>query len=67
MADRRPESWIPLRPKPAVAVVFMIGPIVMIPTMTSTIVSAWNERALDTERLNLQQNRPEAIESSAAW
>src|SRR3984893_17601909 len=49
----------------AVAVVFLIVPIVVIPTMTSTIVSAWTDRALDAQRLNLRQNRPEVQESSA--
>jgi MFS family permease len=48
----------------AVAVVFLIVPIVVIPTMTSTIVSAWTDRALDAERLNLRQNSPEVEESS---
>ena len=48
----------------AVAVVFLIVPIVVIPTMTSTIVSAWADRALDTQRSNLRQNRPEVQESS---
>jgi hypothetical protein len=28
-------------------------------------VSAWTDRALDTERLNIQQNRPEVSDSSA--
>jgi hypothetical protein len=42
-----------------------VVPIVIIPTMTSTIVSAWNDRAADAERLNLQENRPEVQESSA--
>ena len=49
----------------AVAVVFLIVPIVVIPTMTSTIVSDWTDRALDAERLNLRQNRPE-VEGSTA-
>jgi hypothetical protein len=49
----------------AVAVVFLIVPIVVIPTMTSTVVSAWTDRALDAQRLNLRQNRPEVEESSA--
>src|SRR5262249_54093916 len=49
----------------AVAVVFLIVPIVVVPTMTSTIVSAWTDRALDAERLNLRRNRPEVEESSA--
>ena len=33
--------------------------------MTSTIVSAWTDRAVDAERLNLRQNRPEVEASSA--
>ncbi len=49
----------------AVAVVFLIVPIVVVPTMTSTIVSAWTDRALDTERLNVRQNSPEVELSSA--
>jgi hypothetical protein len=48
----------------AVAVVFLIVPIVVIPTMTSTVVSAWTDRALDAQRLNLRQNRPEVEASS---
>jgi hypothetical protein len=49
----------------AVAVVFFVVPLVVIPSMTSTIVSAWTDRALDAERLNLARNRPEVEESSA--
>jgi MFS family permease len=49
----------------AVAIVFFVVPMVVIPSMTSTIVSAWTDRALDAERLNLRPNRPEVQESSA--
>jgi MFS family permease len=49
----------------AVAVVFFVVPLVVIPSMTSTIVSAWTDRALEAEGLNLQRNRPEVEESSA--
>jgi MFS family permease len=49
----------------AVAVVFLVVPIVVVPTMTGTIVSAWTDRAADAERLNLRENRPEVQESSA--
>src|SRR5215471_11459621 len=49
----------------AVAVVFLIVPIVVVPTMTSTIVSAWTDRAADAQGLNLRENRPEVQESSA--
>ncbi len=48
----------------ALAVVFLIVPIVVVPTMTSTIVSAWTDRAEDAERLNISQNRPELQEAS---
>jgi hypothetical protein len=50
----------------AVAVVFLVVPIVVVPTMTSTIVSAWTDRALDAQRLNLRPNRPE-VEDASAW
>ena len=49
----------------ALAVVFLVVPIVVIPTMTSTIVSAWTDRAADAQRLNLPQNRPEVEAASA--
>ena len=49
----------------ALAIVCLIVPIIVVPTMTSTIVSAWTDRAFDAERLNLQQNRPEVADSSA--
>jgi hypothetical protein len=49
----------------AVAVVFLIVPIVVVPTMTSTIVSAWADRAADAQRMNLRDNRPEVQEASA--
>src|SRR5262245_22646640 len=49
----------------AVAVVFLVVPMVVVPAMTSTVVSAWTDRAMDAERLNLRRNRPEVEESSA--
>ena len=49
----------------AVAVVFLIVPIVVVPTMTSTVVSAWADRAADAQRMNVRENRPEVQESSA--
>src|SRR5262249_4385045 len=49
----------------AVAVVFLIVPMVVVPTLTSTIVSVWSDRAEDAQRLNLRQNRPE-VEAAAA-
>lgn len=49
----------------AVAVVFLIVPIVVVPTMTSTVVSAWADRAADAQRLNLHENSP-ALQEAAA-
>src|SRR5262249_45536641 len=49
----------------AVAVVFLIVPIVVIPTMTGTVVSAWADRAADAQRLNLRENDPALQDSSA--
>jgi hypothetical protein len=49
----------------ALAVVALIVPIIVIPTVTSTTVSAWTDRALDAERLNVSENRPEVQDSSA--
>jgi MFS family permease len=49
----------------ALAIVALLVPIVVVPTMTSTIVSAWTDRAADAQRLNLQENRPEVEASSA--
>jgi MFS transporter, DHA2 family, multidrug resistance protein len=43
----------------AVAVVCLIVPLIIIPTITSTVVSAWTDRAFDAERLNVRENSPE--------
>jgi MFS family permease len=48
----------------AVAVVFLVVPIVVIPTMTSTLVSAWADRAADAQRMNLRENDPALQDSS---
>jgi hypothetical protein len=49
----------------ALAVVCLVVPMVVVPTMTSTIVSAWADRAADAQRLNLRQNSPELEQTSA--
>jgi MFS transporter, DHA2 family, multidrug resistance protein len=49
----------------ALAVVSLVVPIIVIPTMTNVTVSAWTDRALDAQRLNLHENSPEGQESSA--
>jgi len=38
---------------------------VLVPAMTNTAVSAWTDRAVDAQRLNIQQNRPEVEEATA--
>ena len=43
----------------AFACIFLAVPLVVVPAMTNTAVSAWTDRAVDAQRLNLQQNRPE--------
>jgi len=48
----------------AVAVVFLILPLVVVPTMTNTVISVWTDRAVDAQRLNLRQNRPEVEEAT---
>jgi MFS family permease len=48
----------------ALAIVALVLPIVIVPTMTSTIISAFTDAALDAERHNLSRNRP-AVEEAA--
>jgi len=49
----------------AIAVVFMIVPLLVVSTMTSTVISAWSDRAVDAERQNLRAERPVVVESTA--
>jgi MFS family permease len=49
----------------AVAVVFLVVPMVVVPTMTSTVVSAWADRAADAQRMNLRENDPTLLDASA--
>jgi hypothetical protein len=49
----------------ALAVVFMIVPLLVVSTMTSTVISAWSDRAVDAERLNLRAERPVVVETTA--
>jgi len=48
----------------AVAVVCLIIPLVVVPTMANTVISAWSDRAVDAERMNLRAERPVVGESS---
>jgi MFS family permease len=49
----------------ALAIVALVVPIVIVPTMTSTIISAFTDAALDSERHNLSRHRP-AVDEAAA-
>jgi hypothetical protein len=49
----------------AVAITCLIVLMTVVPTMTSTIVSAWADRAADAQRMNLRENSPELQQSSA--
>jgi hypothetical protein len=48
----------------AVAVVCLIVPLIVIPVMTSTVVSAWTDRAVDAERQNLREERSAVHEAA---
>jgi DHA2 family multidrug resistance protein len=41
----------------AVSVVFLVLPLLIVPITTGTAISAWTDRALDSERLNLREER----------
>jgi hypothetical protein len=43
----------------ALAVVGLLLPLTIIPTTASNVVSAWGDRAADSQRMSLQENRPE--------
>jgi hypothetical protein len=49
----------------AVAITVLVVLMTVVPTMTSTTVSAWTDRAADAQRMNLSRNRPVVEESSA--
>jgi MFS family permease len=49
----------------AIGIVGLVVPIITVPTATGTVVKAWSDRALDTYRLNLRENRP-AVELASA-
>jgi hypothetical protein len=49
----------------ALAIVFLIVPLIVVPTMASTVISAWSDRAADAERLNLRAERPAVTEAAA--
>ncbi len=42
-----------------IAILCLVIPLLVIPTATKTTVSVWTDRAFDSERLNISENRPE--------
>jgi MFS transporter, DHA2 family, multidrug resistance protein len=49
----------------AVAVVFLVLPLLIVPIATGTAISAWTDRALDSQRLNLREERVSVREAQA--
>jgi len=49
----------------ALAIVGLVVPLITVPNMTSTVIKAWSDRALDVYRANLSENRPPVAETSA--
>jgi MFS family permease len=49
----------------AVSVVFLVLPLLIVPITTGTAISAWTDRALDSQRLNLRAERPAVQEAEA--
>jgi hypothetical protein len=49
----------------ALSLVCLLVPLIVVPTVTSTTVTEWTDKAVEAERLNISENRPE-VEDSAA-
>jgi MFS transporter, DHA2 family, multidrug resistance protein len=49
----------------AVGVVFLVLPLLVVPIATSTAISEWTDRALDSQRLNLREERVSVREAQA--
>jgi DHA2 family multidrug resistance protein len=48
----------------ALSIACLITTLTIVPTITSTAISEWSDRALDSQRLNLRENRPEVEQAS---
>jgi MFS transporter, DHA2 family, multidrug resistance protein len=49
----------------AVSVVFLVLPLLVVPIATGTAISEWTDRALDSQRLNLREERVAVREAQA--
>jgi MFS family permease len=50
----------------ALAVICLVIPLLMVPMLTHTVVSAWTDRAVDAQRQNLREERPAVRDAAAA-
>jgi MFS transporter, DHA2 family, multidrug resistance protein len=48
-----------------VSIVFLVLPLLIVPIATSTAISAWTDRALDSQRLNISEERVPVREAQA--
>jgi hypothetical protein len=49
----------------ALAIVCLVTTLLIVPIVTSTTISAWSDRALDSQRLNLREDRAPVREAGA--
>jgi predicted MFS family arabinose efflux permease len=49
----------------SISVVFLVLPLLIVPIATGTAISAWTDRAFDSERLNLREERSVVHEAQA--
>jgi hypothetical protein len=49
----------------AIAIATVFTGLTVIPPVMSTTVAAWTDRAIDSQRLNIRENRPEVMEAQA--
>ena len=47
------------------SIVCLVTTLLVVPTVTSTTISAWSDRALDSQRLNLRENRPAVAQAAS--
>jgi MFS family permease len=50
----------------ALAIICLVIPLLMVPMLTQTVVSAWTDRAADAQRQNIREERPAVRDAQAA-
>src|SRR4029077_21199219 len=48
------------------AIVFLVIPLILVPTLAQTTVSEWTDRAVEAQRQNLREERPAVRDAAAA-